>query len=69
MPFADNLRPLLINSCRAVESVLVRVANWEKLSSAAAFLKQNEIQNGIEDCHRELAVCTERFMVSWPYAT
>lgn len=69
MPFANNLGPLFINSCRTVESVLVRVSGWARLNNAAAFLKQNEIQNGIEDCHRELAACTDRFKVSWPYAT
>lgn len=69
MPFADNLEPLFINSCRAVEKVLVRVSDWARLTYAAAFLKRNEIQNGIEDFHRELAGCTNRFMVSWPHAT
>ena len=69
MQFVDNLGPLFINSCRAVERVLVRVSDWARLTNVTAFLKQNEIQNGIEDCHRELAACTNRFMVSWPYAT
>lgn len=69
MSLADNLGLSFINSCRAVESVLVRVSGWARLNKMAAFLRQNEIQNGIEDCHRELEACYNRFMVSWPYAT
>jgi hypothetical protein len=56
-PFADNLGPLFINPRRAIEGTLVRVSGWAKLGDGAAFLKQNEIQNGIEECHRELSTC------------
>jgi hypothetical protein len=69
VPFVDNLGLLLINPRRAVERILVRVLGWAGLSDAAAFMKQNEIQNGIEECHRELATCTDRFMVSQTYTT
>lgn len=62
-------RSLLMNPCRTIERILGRVSGWARLSEAAAFLKQNDVQNGIEDCHRELAACTDRFMVCWAYAT
>lgn len=67
--FTISDRSLLINPCRTIERILGRVSGWARLSEAAAFLKQNDVQNGIEDCHRELAACTDRFMVCWAYAT
>jgi hypothetical protein len=68
-PFDHNLGPLLINPRRVIKGILERVSGWEGLDEAAAFLKQNEIQNGIEESHRELTTCTSRFMVRQPYAT
>jgi len=61
--FGDYLAQLFINPRRAIEVILVRVSGWARLSDTAAFLKQNEIQIGIEECHREVTMCTERFMV------
>jgi hypothetical protein len=69
VPYVDNLGLLLINPRRAVERILGRVLGWAGLSDNAAFLKQNEIEKGIEECHRELATCTDRFMVCQTYAT
>ena len=66
---AYNLGPPLINPSRAIERILSRVTGWARLSNAAAFAKQNDVQIGIEDCHRELAACTDRFMVCQAYAT
>ena len=66
IPFADNVAPFFISSCRAIERILVRVQGWAKLGIAAAFMRQNEILNGIDECHRDLAACTDRFMVSRP---
>jgi hypothetical protein len=66
-PFADHLgsRPTGRNS--AVERILKRVSGWAALSDALAFMKQNEIQAGIEECHRELTTCSEKFTVRHPY--
>jgi hypothetical protein len=54
---------------RVVERILKRVSGWARLSDTAAFLKQNEIRTGIEECHRELTVCSDTFMVRQPYLT
>lgn len=48
---------------RAIEHILRRVSGWAKLGARAAFVKQNEIQSGIEECHRQLTACTDRFTV------
>ena len=63
----NNLGPLFINPRRVVERILVRVSGWAGLGNTAAFLKQRDIRNGIEECRRELAACADRFMVSRPY--
>ena len=47
----------------------MRISGWAKLSDGAAFLRQNQIQIGIEQCHRDLAGCTDRFTVRRPYST
>jgi len=62
-PFGDNLGQLFINPCRTIEGILVRVSGWARLSNTTAFLRQNEIQIGIEECYREVSMSTDRFMV------
>ncbi|KAF8496699.1 hypothetical protein F5888DRAFT_1832576 [Russula emetica] len=62
--FSDNLGPLFINSRRAVEGILLRISGWERLGNWAAFLRQNQIQIGIEQCYQDLTACTDRFMVA-----
>jgi len=69
LPFSENLGPLFINPRRAVEGILVRISGWARLHNRAAFLKQNEIQTGIDQSYRDLTACTERFMVRRPYST
>lgn len=54
---------------RAVGKIRAQVSGWARLSNMAAFMKQNEIENGIEECRRELEACTNRFMVRQAYAT
>ncbi|KAI0003230.1 hypothetical protein BJV74DRAFT_881692 [Russula compacta] len=49
---------------RAIEHILRRVSGWAKLGARAAFVKQNEIQSGIEECHRQLTACTDRFTIA-----
>ncbi|KAI9508854.1 ras guanine nucleotide exchange factor domain-containing protein [Russula earlei] len=49
---------------RTIERIHERVLGWARLSDAAAFLKQNVIHVGIEDCHRELTACTDKFTVA-----
>ena len=67
--FSDNLGPSLIHPRRAVERILGRISGWESLSTRAAFLRQNHIQIGIEQCYRDLTACTVRFMVRRPHST
>ena len=69
IPFADSLGSLFIHTRRAVEKIRAQVSGWARLGNMAAFMKQNEIENGIEECRRELAACTNRFMVRQAYAT
>jgi hypothetical protein len=47
----------------------VRISGWAKLSDRAAFLRQNQIHIGIEQCYRDLTACTARFTVRRPYLT
>jgi hypothetical protein len=68
IPFSGDLGPLFINPRRAIEDVSVRVSGWAKLGKTAAFLKQKDIRNGIEECDCKLAACTNNFMVSQPYS-
>ena len=69
LPFPDSLALLLINPRRSIERILDRISGWKRLSNRAAFLRQNHIQIGIEQCFRELTACTVRFMVRRPYST
>jgi hypothetical protein len=69
LPFSDNLGPLFINPRRAIEGILGRISGWARLSEKAAFLRQNQIQIGIEQCYRDLTACTDRFTVRWPCST
>jgi hypothetical protein len=52
---------------RDIERILKRVSGWALLKDTAAFVKQTEIQAGIEECHRELTMCSEKFTVRQPY--
>jgi hypothetical protein len=65
LTISDHYQLILVG---AVEKILVRVSGWARLSDTTTFLKQNEILNGIEECDRELTVCTDGFTVSQPYA-
>jgi hypothetical protein len=49
---------------RAIEENLERVLSWARLDKGVAFVKQIDIQNGIEECRLELTTCTDRFMVA-----
>jgi len=68
LPFSHNLGPLFINPRRYIEDILARISGWAKLSDGAAFLKQNQILVGIEQCYRDLTACTGRFTVRRPQA-
>lgn len=68
-PSADDLGPLFINPRSAIEDILERVLGWSRLDKTTAFVRQNEIRDGIEECRRELTTCTDRFSVREPYAT
>ena len=57
---------LFINPRRVIEHILGRILRWERLSDRAAFLRQNQIQIGIEQCYRELTACSVKFMVRRP---
>ncbi|KAI9457793.1 hypothetical protein BJY52DRAFT_1223704 [Lactarius psammicola] len=46
---------------RAIERILNRVLVWVGHSDATAFVKQNEVQLGIDECYRELSACSNRF--------
>ena len=67
--FFSQPRSLFINPHRAMERILDRISSWERLSSRAAFLRQNHIQIGIEQCYRELSACSVKFMVCRPHST
>ncbi|KAH9029102.1 hypothetical protein EDB85DRAFT_1555024 [Lactarius pseudohatsudake] len=49
---------------RAIERILNRVVVWAGYSDAIAFVKQNEIQLGIDECYRELSACSNRFEIA-----
>jgi hypothetical protein len=66
---SHNLVPLFIIPRRSIEGILVRISGWARLSDRAAFLRQIQIQIGIEQCYRELTACTDRFMVRRPCST
>ena len=51
-------------SPREIERILNRVLVWAGYSERTFFLKQNEIQLGIEECYRELSACSNNFMVN-----
>jgi hypothetical protein len=68
LPFFENLGLLFINPRRALEGILVRISGWARLSNRAAFLRQNEIQIGIEQCYRDFTACTDRFTVRWLFS-
>jgi hypothetical protein len=53
----------------AVERILKRVSGWAALGDTAAFMRQAEIRAGIEECHRELTTCSDKFTVRHPYLT
>ena len=69
LPSSHNLGPLFMNLCRSIEGILVRISGWARLSDKAAFLRQNQIQIGIEQCYRDLTACTDKFIVRHPYLT
>jgi len=50
----------------AVEHILKRVSTWAALSDTTAFMRQNEIRAGIEECDRELTTCSDKFTVRPP---
>lgn len=60
-------RPMSHHS--AVEYILKRVSTWAGLSDTAAFIRQNEIRAGIDECHRELTTCSDKFTVRHSYVT
>ncbi|KAH9001757.1 hypothetical protein EDB92DRAFT_1812453 [Lactarius akahatsu] len=49
---------------RAIERILNRVVVWAGYGDKAAFVKQNEIQFGIDECYRELSACSKRFEIA-----
>ncbi|KAH9057642.1 kinase-like domain-containing protein [Lactarius vividus] len=49
---------------RAIERILNRVVVWAGYGDATAFVKQNEIQLGIDECYRELSACSNRFEIA-----
>ena len=67
--FLIILDTLLMGPRRAIERILERVSGWAKLSNTTAYLKQNVILDGIEECYRDLTTCTTKFMVCLPYVT
>ncbi len=63
IPFLAVLGTTCIYSPRAIERILNRVLVWAGYGDATAFVKQNEIQLGIDESYRELSVCSDRFAV------
>ncbi|KAH8980822.1 hypothetical protein EDB86DRAFT_3087571 [Lactarius hatsudake] len=49
---------------RAIERILNRVVVWARYGDATAFVKQNEIQLGIDECYRELSASSRRFEIA-----
>ncbi|KAI9433952.1 kinase-like domain-containing protein [Lactarius indigo] len=49
---------------RAIERILNRVVVWAGYGDTTAFVKQNEIQLGIDECYRELSACSTRFEIA-----
>jgi hypothetical protein len=68
LTFSHNLGPLFIIPRRSIEGILVRISGWARLSDRAAFLRQNQIQIGIEQCYSDLTACKDNFMVRQPYS-
>ncbi|KAH9977155.1 kinase-like domain-containing protein [Lactifluus volemus] len=50
---------------RSIERVLIRVSEWASYDDKMAFVRQHEIQIGIDECYRELTTCVDRWQ--WPY--
>jgi hypothetical protein len=46
-----------------MERILCRILVWAGYSDRTAFVKQNVIQVGIDECYRELSTCLNRFVV------
>ncbi|KAH9977164.1 kinase-like domain-containing protein [Lactifluus volemus] len=49
---------------RSIERISRRVSEWASYDGKLAFLRQNEIQIGIDECYRELATCSDRFTMA-----
>jgi hypothetical protein len=48
---------------RSIERILKRISAWATYNNGVAFVRQEEIQVGIDECYHELATCSDRFTV------